>query len=134
MKKRMRTGLMIWAVAWMATVPMLAGSAVIGSVAGSMNATMGGEALVAKTTVFSGDSLQVQEGAAVVAVGRGSRLVFGRATEASFLREGAEVTVLLGSGQVSLYQGQAGVSLRVKVGTVTVAPTGATRRWGKWRC
>jgi hypothetical protein len=131
MKIRMRTALMILAATLIAVAPMMAGSAIIGSVAGSMNATMGGQALVPNTTVFSGDSLQVREGAAVVAVGRGNRLVFGRATEASFLREGAEVTVLLGSGNVSLYQGQAGVSLRVKVGTVTVAPTGGFKTLGE---
>ncbi|HEV2178664.1 MAG TPA: hypothetical protein VGW33_15865, partial [Terriglobia bacterium] len=44
-----------------------AGSAVIGSVAGSLNATVGGQALNPNTVIFSGDSLQVKEGAAVVA-------------------------------------------------------------------
>jgi hypothetical protein len=131
MKKRMRTALMILAATLIAVAPMMAGSAIIGSVAGSMNATIGGQALLPNTTVFSGDSLQVREGAAVVAVGRGSRLVFGRATEASFLRDGTDVTVLLGQGNVSLYQGQAGVSLRVKVGTVTVAPTGGFKTLGE---
>ena len=131
MKKRMYTVVMILAVALIAGAPLMAGSAIVGSVAGSMNATIGGQALVPNTTVFSGDSLQVREGAAVVAVGRGSRLVFGRATEASFLREGTDVTVLLGQGNVSLYQGQAGVSLRVKVGTVTVAPAGGFKTLGE---
>jgi len=131
MNKRMRTALLILAGMLVAVAPVWAGSAIIGSVAGSMNATMGGQALVPNTTVFSGDSLQVREGAAVVAVGRGSRLVFGRETVASFLREGVEVTVLLGQGNVSLYQGQAGVSLRVKVGTVTVAPTGGYKTLGE---
>jgi hypothetical protein len=41
------------------------------------------------------------------------------------------VTVLLGQGNVSLYQGQAGVSLRVKVGSVTVAPTGEFKTLGE---
>ena len=118
-------------VVLLTAAPMLAGSAVIGSVAGSTNATMDGQALMAKTTVFSGDSLQVKEGAAVVALGSQSRLVFGRETAASFLREGREVTVLLGRGNVSLYQGQAGMSLRVKVGTVTVQPTGEYKTLGE---
>jgi hypothetical protein len=108
-----------------------AGSAVIGSVAGSMNATIDGQRLMPKTTIFSGDSLQVKEGAAVVAVGSGSRLVLGRDTMASFLREGTDVTVLLGQGNVSVYQGQAGVSLRVKVGSVTVQPTGEFKTLGE---
>jgi hypothetical protein len=112
-------------------VPALAGSAVVGSVAGSLNATIDGQALLPNTTIFSGDSLRVKDGAAVVAVGRGNRLVFGRETVASFLREAGEVTVLLGQGNVSLYQGQAGVGLRVKVGTVTVAPTGEYKTLGE---
>jgi len=130
-KWKVRAALMVLAVALVAGVPMFAGSAVVGSVAGSMNATIGGQALLPNTTIFSGDSLQVKDGAAVVAVGRGSRLVFGRETVASFLREAGEVTVLLGQGNVSLYQGQAGVNVRVKVGTVTVAPTGEFKTLGE---
>jgi len=131
--KQRRRGIVLGMVlvAALAVVPAFGGSAVVGSVAGSMNATLGGQALIPNTTIFSGDSLQVKDGAAVVAVGRGSRLVFGRETVASFLREASEVTVLLGQGNVSLYQGQAGVNLRVKVGTVTVAPTGEFKTLGE---
>ena len=128
---RPRMTLTVVGAVLVAVAPMLGGSAVIGSVAGSTNATMDGQALMPKTTIFSGDSLQVKEGAAVVALGRQSRLVFGRETVASFLRDGGEVTVLLGRGNVSLYQGQAGMSLRVKVGTVTVAPTGEYKTLGE---
>ena len=130
-KWRMRIALATVLGVALAVVPAFAGSAVVGSVAGSMNATLGGQALLPNTTIFSGDSLQVKDGAAVVAVGRGSRLVFGRETVASFLREAGEVTVLLGQGNVSLYQGQAGVNVRVKVGTVTVAPTGEFKTLGE---
>jgi phosphohistidine swiveling domain-containing protein len=129
--KRTTMILTVVAAVLLTVAPMLAGSAVIGSVAGSTNATMDGQALMPKTTVFSGDSLQVKEGAAVVALGSQSRLVFGRETAASFLRDGREVTVLLGRGNVSLYQGQAGMSLRVKVGTVTVSPTGEYKTLGE---
>ncbi len=130
-KSRMRIALVMVFAAALAVVPAYAGSAVVGSVAGSLNATIGGQALVPNTTIFSGDSLQVKDGAAVVAVGRGGRLVFGRETVASFLREAGEVTVLLGQGSVSLYQGQAGVNLRVKAGTVSVAPTGEFKTLGE---
>ena len=129
--KRTTMVLAVVAAVLLTVAPMLAGSAVIGSVAGSTNATMDGQALMPKTTVFSGDSLQVKDGAAVVALGSQSRLVFGRETAASFLRDGREVTVLLGRGNVSLYQGQAGMSLRVKVGTVTVSPTGEYKTLGE---
>ena len=131
MKTRLLTALTIMAMAMLAVGPAYAGSAIIGSVAGSKNATIDGQALAPSTTLFSGDSLQVKDGVAVVAVGRGSRLVFGEDTVASFLREGTDVTVLLGQGNVLLYQGQAGVSLAVKVGDVTVAPTGGYKTLGE---
>lgn len=130
-QRRMGIVLGMMLVVALAVVPAFGGSAVVGSVAGSLNATLGGQALIPNTTIFSGDSLQVKDGAAVVAVGRGSRLVFGRETVASFLREASEVTVLLGQGNVSLYQGQAGVNVRVKAGTVTVAPTGEFKTLGE---
>jgi hypothetical protein len=107
-----------------------AGSAIVGSVAGSMNATIGGQALLPNTTIFSGDSLTVKDGAAVVAVGRGGRLVFGRETVASFLRETGEVTVLRGQGNVSLYTA-GGAGLRVKVGEVSILPAAGYKTLGE---
>jgi|SRR5436190_2798133 len=101
---------------------LLAGSAVVGSVAGSLNATMGGKALEANTTLFSGDRLEVKDGAAVVALGAGSRMVFGRQTEAAFLREAEAVTVTLKAGNVSLYHPTAGGAVRVKIGELTIEP------------
>jgi hypothetical protein len=130
-KSRLRAALIVLAAALVAAVAVFAGSAVVGSVAGSLNATLGGQALLPNTTVFSGDSLQVKDGAAVVAIGQGSRLVFGRETVASFLREAGEVTVLLGQGNVSMYQAQAGVGLRVKVGTVSVVPVAGFKTLGE---
>ena len=114
-----------------ASLSAFAGSAVVGSVAGSMNATIGGQALLPNTTIFSGDSLQVKDGAAVVAVGSGSRLVFGRETEASFLRDANEVTVLLGQGNVSLYRAAEGTGLRVKVGEVSILPAAGYKTLGE---
>lgn len=99
-----------------------AGSAVIGSVAGSTNATLGGAALIPDTTIFSGDSLQVKEGVAVVAIGRSTRMVLGRETVASFLGETNQVTVLLSQGNVSLYHPDDSVTLHVKVGNLSIAP------------
>src|SRR5713226_7692256 len=93
--------------------PTFAASAVVGSVAGGINATIGGQALVPNTTLFSGDSLRVKDGAAVVAMGMGSRMVFGRETVASFERGTDEVTVLLGQGNVSMYHAEGGTAMRV---------------------
>jgi len=125
-----RVSLFVLLVAMAASVSAFAGSAIVGSVAGSMNATIGGQALLPNTTVFSGDSLTVKDGAAVVAVGQGSRLVFGRETVASFLRETGEVTVLLGQGNVSLYTAD-GVGLRVKAGEVSVVPAAGYKTLGE---
>ncbi|HEV2352395.1 MAG TPA: hypothetical protein VG028_21375 [Terriglobia bacterium] len=101
-------------------VPSYAASAVVGSVAGGTNATIGGRALTPNTTLFSGDSLQVRDGAAVVAMGMGSRMVFGQETVASFERGTDEVTVTLGQGSVATYHPADGVPFRVKAGEVSV--------------
>ncbi|HZP02202.1 MAG TPA: hypothetical protein VFD30_18090 [Terriglobia bacterium] len=99
-----------------------AGSAVVGSVAGSINASVGGQALLPNTTIFSGDSLQVRDGAAVVAVGSQSRMVFGRDTAATFERQPNAVTILLTRGNVSLYHPQESLGLEVKAGDVSIQP------------
>ncbi len=114
-----------------ASVPALAGSAVIGSVAGSMNATVGGQSLLPNTTIFSGDSLQVRDGVAVVAVGNSSRMVFGRDTVASFLKDANEVTVLLSQGSVSMFHPNEGTSVRVKAGEVSVVPAAGFKTLGE---
>jgi hypothetical protein len=114
-----------------ATIPALAGSAVIGSVAGSMNATVGGQSLLPNTTIFSGDSVQVRDGVAVVAVGNNSRVIFGRDTVASFLRDSNEVTVLLSKGSVSLLHPTEGTPVRVKAGLVSVTPAAGFKSLGE---
>jgi hypothetical protein len=102
--------------------PAFAGSAAIGSVAGSTEATVDGVALQPNTTLFSGDSLLVKHGFAIVAVGKTSRMVFGRDTLASFSRETNEVTVLLRQGNISLFHPDDSVAVRVKAGDVSVTP------------
>jgi len=105
-----------------AAVPAFAGSAIIGSVAASVNATVGGQTLLPNTTLFSGDRLQVGEGVAVLTLGSASRMVFRHDTVASFLRDSNEVTVLLGQGNVYVDQDVNGMPVRVKVGDVSVVP------------
>jgi len=114
-----------------AVLPAFAGSAIVGSVAGSMNATMGGQTLLPNTTLFSGDSLQVKDGVAVVALGSTSRMVFGHDTVASFLRDSNEVTVLLGQGSVSVFHNADGMPVRMKVGTVSVVPVSGFKTLGE---
>jgi hypothetical protein len=114
-----------------ASVPAMAGSAVIGSVAGSMNATVGGQSLLPNTTIFSGDSLQVRDGVAVISVSNNSRVIFGRDTVASFLREGSEVTVLLSQGNVSMLHPTDGAPVRVKAGSVSITPAPGFKTLGE---
>jgi hypothetical protein len=114
-----------------ATVPAMAGSAVIGSVAGSMNATVGGQSLLPNTTIFSGDSLQVRDGVAVIAVGNNSRVIFGRDTVASFLRDSNEVTVVLSQGNVSMLHPTDGAAIRVKAGNVSITPAPGFKTLGE---
>ncbi len=129
--RKLRVSLFVMILGVVASVPAFAGSAVIGLVAGSMNATIGGQSVLPNTTILSGDSLQVSDGAAVVAIDSTSRLVFGRDTAASFLREADEVTVLLSQGNVSIYHPEDGVALRVQVGDVMVVPAKGFKTLGE---
>ena len=108
-----------------------AGSAVVGSVAGGVDATLRGQSFVPNATVFSGDSLQVKNGVAVIALGRGSRMVFGRESTVSFSREADAVTAVLGQGNVSLFHPEAGVGMQVKVGEVMIAPAKGFKTLGE---
>jgi len=94
----------------------------IGSLVGSRNATLDGQAPLPHTTLLSGERLQVNDGLAMVALDQGNRMILGRGTEASFSREADGVTVSLTRGTMSLYHAEAGTGFRVKVGDVTVTP------------
>jgi len=112
-------------------VPVLAGSAVIGSVAGSMNATIGGQSLLPNTTIFSGDSLQVRDGVAVIAVGNSGRVICGRDTVASFLKEADRITVVLTQGGVSMLHPTDGAPVRVKAGDISITPASGFKTLGE---
>lgn len=131
LKTTLRVALLALLVGAIAAIPALAGSAVVGSVAGSMNASVGGQSLLPNTTIFSGDSLQVRDGVAVIAVGNNSRVIFGRDTVASFLRDSDEVTVLLNQGNVSMLHPNDGTAVRVKAGTVSVTPAAGFKTLGE---
>ena len=130
-KRLLQVGLTVIALMGLGVLPMLAGSAAVGSIAGSRDATLSGEALVPNTTVFSGDQLQVREGVAVVALDAGNRMVFGRQTEASFERGAKDVTVLLSRGNVSMYHPGASLGVAVKAGDVTVRPAAGYKTLGE---
>ncbi len=130
-KHTVRTLIMLLLLGVMAAAPVYAGSAVVGSVAGSLNATVGGQTLAPNTVIFSGDSLQVKDGAAVIALDNGNRMAFGRETEASFLREANTVEVVLGHGNVSMYQADQRTGLAVKAGEYEIAPSAGYKTLGE---
>jgi len=130
-KTVLRVTLLALVVGVVAMIPARAGSAVIGSVAGSMNASVGGQSLLPNTTIFSGDSLQVKDGVAVIAVGNSNRVIFGRDTIASFLRDSNEITVLLNQGNVSMLHPNDGTAVRVKVGAISVTPAAGFKTLGE---
>ena len=120
-------GLLLGAVA---AAPAVAASTAIGSVAGSMNARLSGQALRANTTIFSGDSLEVSDGVAVVAIGTSNRVIFGRDTVASFVRDASQVTVVLSQGDISMLHPSEGTPLRVKAGEVSITPVANLKTLG----
>jgi ferric-dicitrate binding protein FerR (iron transport regulator) len=120
MSNRLKVSLCLVLAATLASVPALAGSAVVGLVAGSLNARIEGQAVLPHMVIFADDRLQVKDGAAVVAVSNGSRIALGRDTTAAFERDTRAVTVVLSGGTVSLYHASDGVGLRVQAGSVMV--------------
>jgi hypothetical protein len=133
-KKNVRfyVAVLVLCFATVAAVPVFAGSSVVGSLAGSMNATIGGQPALGGSTVFAGDTLKVNDGAAVVTFGKGSRAVFGRNSEVSFSREGASVTARLASGSVSIFQpGEERNGMQVKFDNVTIGAAGGYKTLGE---
>jgi trimeric autotransporter adhesin len=100
----------------------MGGSAAIGAIADSVDATVGGEAIQPNTVVFSGDTLRVADGAAVVAMNTGSRVVLGQRTAASFLKGSQEVVVVVANGNVSIYHPASAEPLRLRLGGLFVGP------------
>jgi hypothetical protein len=123
MSMKLRISLFLLLLGIVGASPMFAGSAAIGTVAGSINATIGGQAILPNTTIFSGDHLQVEDGAAVIALANGSRMSLGQNTQAQFLREQqGGVDVALTKGNVSMYHPAEGTHLQVNVEDWAITP------------
>jgi hypothetical protein len=109
-------------VGMLVSLPAFAGSAIIGSVAANVNATIGGDRILPNTTISSGDSLNVGEGVAIVSTDHGGLLTFGRQTTVSFLQEAGGVAVLMNAGSVTLRHPAASGALLIKTKDVTISP------------
>ncbi|HET9178128.1 MAG TPA: hypothetical protein VFQ24_07195 [Terriglobia bacterium] len=121
-RNRFDTALLIFVSVLLTVTVGIGGSMPVGALMGSKNATIDGQVPLPHTTLLSGDSLQVRNGLAVVTLEQGNRMLLGRETEASFLRDADAVTVSLSQGNLSLYHPQSSRMFRVKAGEVTVAP------------
>lgn len=121
-RTRFDTALLIFVSLLLTVTVGIGGSMPVGALMGSKNATIDGQVPLPHTTLLSGDSLQVRNGVAVVALEQGNRMLLGSETEASFLRDADAVTISLTQGNLSLYHPQTGRMFRVKAGEVTVTP------------
>jgi hypothetical protein len=131
-KNRIGVALVLFALGILTAIPAFAGSAVVGAAVAGKNASIGGETLIPGYTIFSGDNLKVADGAAVVTVGKGSRMVFGHDTAASFERQSNEVSALLGHGNVSLYHPLDDPTvLNLRVGNLSIAPAPGFKTLGE---
>jgi len=131
MMRRIRLCLLILFTAAAGLGPALASPLPIGSIVGSTDAILDGQQALPDTAVLSGDSLQVNDGLAMVALGQGSRMILGHDTEASFLQEPDAVTVSLSRGNMSLYHSATSRDFRVKIGDVTVSPAQGYKTLGE---
>lgn len=120
--KSIHWGLLVFLMVFAGLNPALASPLPIGSIVGSRNAVLDGQQALPNTTVLSGDTLQVNNGVAMVALGQGSRMVLGQNTDASFQQVASGVTLSLNRGRVSVFQPAAGSGFRVKAGDVTITP------------
>lgn len=114
-----------------ASLPALAGSAVVGAVAANVNATLNGAPILPDTTIISGESLEVKEGVAIVSTGHGGLLTFGRQTTVSFVQEEAGVAVQLSEGTVTVRHPATSRELVIKAGEVAIVPGEGMRTEGE---
>src|SRR5580658_2238383 len=102
----------------------------VGFVILSSNTSISGISVKIGQTILSGDKLSVEEGAAEIALGHGSRIILSPHTSASLERDKAGVTAVLDRGGITLEQSpQEGLVTRIRSGNVLVAPkTGMATR------
>jgi len=103
--------------------PAWSASPVVGTVARSTGATSGGAALQSGSTVFSGDTIEVNPtGAAWIALEGGARLQISPATQVRLERSGEKVSVELGRGRVAF---RAGSGFEARLANAIVRASGA---------
>lgn len=129
-RNRFDTALLLFVSMGLTLTIAFGGAMPVGALMGSTNATIDGQVPLPHTTLLSGDNLEVRNGLAAISLEQGNRMILGRETEASFLREADAVTVSLSQGNLSLYHPQTSSTFRVRAGDVTVAPAKGYRTLG----
>ena len=106
-------------------------ASVIGVVTQSSQASIGGSPALRGQTVFSGDSMRVGDGGAVIILGGTARVIVRRDTEVSFQREQDGGTVaLLARGDLSFSNYGDNPEIRVRTGNITIRPASHLRTQG----
>lgn len=123
-----------WRLAWvMALASTLAAGSPrpVGSLVGCRNTMLDGQKPLPHTTVLSGDRLQVNEGLAMVTLERGTRVILGRESEATFLRDAGAVKLSLARGNLAIYHPKSVDEFYVEAGGVRVTPARDSRSLGE---
>ena len=102
---------------------------VVGQVTLTQATTLDGQPVKAQTTVFSGDTLAVGEGVAVLVVGSGSQVRLGSDTVANFIKEGDVIIVQLEKGIVSISSAKDGL-VKVTATGMEISPVGRFKTIG----
>lgn len=100
-------------------IPAVGATPTIGWVAVGTNTMLRGQPLIPKSILFSGDTLEVQEGAAEIEMQKGSVFVLGRDTSASFSRTSSEIVVTLVRGNVSIYRPKEADAMKVNLNNIS---------------
>jgi len=108
-----------------------AGPAPVGSLVGCKDAVLDGRPPLAHTTILSGDRLKVNDGLAIVSLGRGNRIVLAARSEVSFLSDGGSVTVSLVRGGIWFLHPQAGSDFKIVAFDVAIQPSVGSRTLGE---
>jgi hypothetical protein len=104
--------------------PALGAGETVGVVTLSTNTSISGSQITIGQSIFSGDRLSVEDGAAEIALGHGSKIVLSPHTSASLERDKSGITAVLDRGGISLQQSsQGGVETRIRSGNVSVVPS-----------
>jgi hypothetical protein len=123
-----------WTLVWLmalAATALAGGPDAIGSLVGSRNTVLDGNAPLPHTVLLNGDKVAVNSGLAMMTLDRGNRMILDSDSDAVFLREADVLTVRMARGHLSFYHPADGSILQVKAGDVTVAPAGVPGTLGE---